>query len=99
MVLYRNVRARLPPDQNDRLETFIRQNGPVVVETKGDLTRSLRKDRPDLLYWLGHATPSALFLGAEEITPGELRRWLRGGDGEDPERFGGLAFLNACETG
>src|SRR5262249_18557385 len=97
MVLDRSVRAGLPADQKERLEEFLRRNGPAVVATKDELTRSLRKDRPDLLYWLGHATPWGLCLGQESVSPADLNRWLRGA-GEDTERFCGLAFLNACQT-
>src|SRR5262249_6311143 len=63
------------------------------------LAGALAKGRPDLLYWLGHATPEALHLGDEDdykVTPSNLTEMLEG-DGED-ERVGGLVFLNACRT-
>ena len=37
-------------------------------------------------------------LGEDVIEPRELRRLLRGGDFDAAGRFGGLAFLNACQT-
>jgi len=51
-----------------------------------------------LLYWLGHATPDALYLDDEKISPDDLydevfSRVL--GDG----RTAGVVFLNACQTG
>lgn len=54
--------------------------------------------RPDVLYWLGRASPDALVLGdgpASEVRPGDLVELLEG-DGDAPP--GGLVFLNACRT-
>src|SRR5262249_13261352 len=58
----------------------------------------LANGRPDLMYWLSHATPEALCLGRDEISPSDLKALLEGDDFKDEVRMGGLVFLNACRT-
>src|SRR5262249_52814043 len=80
-----------------RFQTFARKENLQFIQTKLDLKDALAKGRPDLLYWLGHATPEALILGTEgahRIRPTDPRKMLEAGG----RRTGGLVFLNACRT-
>jgi WD40 repeat protein len=90
------IRDGLPDDQKARLQALVAKHGMPVVESKSSLVEVLRQGRPDLIYWLCHADPTALILGDEPIGPNDLLDMLRGDDDED--RLGGIAFLNACQT-
>ena len=95
MVVDEEIRKGLPVEQQKRLAEFAEAHKLSLIQTKGDLEKAIRARRPDLLYWMSHATPDALFLGDEAISPRAMRKLLRQ---EDDEHFGGLAFLNACQT-
>lgn len=97
MVVDPKIRDGLPEEQRMRLERFVAEHEVSVVHNKSELRRATGSERPDLLYWLSHATPSALVLDDEEISPRELRRILRRASSDD-YGLGGLAFLNACQT-
>ena len=98
MVIDRGVRERLPPQGKQRLEEFIRARKLQEVDCLAGLNSILRQRRPDLIYWLSHATPSGLHLGeADPLTPDDLYRLLEGSPIE-PDGFAGLVFLNACRT-
>jgi hypothetical protein len=58
----------------------------------------LESRRPHLIYWLGHATPDYLRLGADKVTIRELHNCLSRSRSGDAEKPGGLIFLNACQT-
>ena len=91
------VHRELKAEQRQRLDQFVAELGLTVVGTMNELEAALEEDYPQLLYWLGHATPEYLMLGDERIAPGDLRNLLRSFDDRDrPE--GMLAFLNACQT-
>jgi WD40 repeat protein len=93
------IRRGLPEDQRARLDAFARgrAGGPVpqVVESRAGLEAALEEGRPDLLFFLCHATPEALELGDDRVSPADLAELLQGALGA---RYGGLAFLNACRT-
>lgn len=97
MVVDTEIRDGLPEDQQQRLAAFIEKHGLNVVHTKKDLKTATRTERPDVLYWLSHAEPEALILSHEPVSPRELRKLLKQDDDEHLG-FGGLAFLNACQT-
>jgi WD40 repeat protein len=100
-----HIRKGLPKDDQERLERFAdahagfaRARGvPPLVESMAQLKKALCGGRPDLVYWLSHATPEKLQLGDEDVTPRQLRRLLEGDDDRD-EGPSGLVFLNACRT-
>ena len=99
LVVDPSIRKGLPPQQRERVEGFARARGLPLIESRRQLEEALRAGRPDLMYWLSHATPAALVLGDDdeaEISPTDLLRPLEG-DGEG-EELGGLVFLNACRT-
>jgi hypothetical protein len=55
--------------------------------------------RPDLMYWLCRADPSALYLDDEPISPRRLRKLLRANEeAVDEGANAGLVFLNDCRT-
>ncbi len=91
------IRDGLPEDQRQSLAEFIHAHNLHVVHTKDDLEKAIEDRRPDLLYWLSHASPEALVLSGEDISPSDLRELLRR-KADDTVRFAGLAFLNACQT-
>src|SRR5207253_5685116 len=98
LVVDPTIRAGLPQDQQRRLEAFARHHDLRFIESRAELKAALKSGRPDLLYWLSHATPAALVLGTDEqceISPTDLLRLLEGDEDEEP---GGLVFLNACRT-
>jgi hypothetical protein len=95
MVVDTDIRDGLPDEQQRRLAEFVESHDLVMVHNKEELHEAIRTQRPDLLYWLSHANADQLVLAGESISPRNLRRLLRQ-DGEI--RFGGLAFLNACQT-
>ncbi|HEX8202648.1 MAG TPA: AAA family ATPase, partial [Isosphaeraceae bacterium] len=95
MVVDPEIRRGLPEDQQRRLEGFLRARSLTAIESRDQLAEALEDERPDLMYWLCHASPSALELGGEPIRPADLAEMLQGAAGN---RFGGLAFLNACQT-
>jgi hypothetical protein len=98
IVIDKEVRERLPPQGKQRLEEFIRVRKLQEVHSLSGLNSILRQRRPDLIYWLSHATPSGLHLGeADPLTPDDLYRLLEGSPIE-PDGFSGLVFLNACRT-
>jgi WD40 repeat protein len=99
LVVDPSIRKGLPAPQRERLEGFARARGLPLIGSPRELKEALRAGRPDLMYWLSHATPAALVLGDEddsEISPTDLLRLLEE-DGEE-EELGGLVFLNACRT-
>jgi acetyl esterase/lipase len=98
MVLDPGVRAALPAPQQQALDAFTGAPGVSVAESREMLQTALRMSCPDLMYWLCHATPDALLLGEEKISPADLYDLLRGDDLAAPRRLGGLAFFNACRT-
>ena len=95
MVVDPEIRDGLPDAQRQRLADFADAHSLKVVHSKDELQDALKAQRPDLLYWLSHAEPDALVLGGEPISPRNIRKLLRQ---DDEDQFGGLAFLNACQT-
>ena len=95
MVVDREIRDGLPEDQQQRLATFAETHQFTIVHRKDELQDAITVERPDLLYWLSHASADALMLAGEPISPRNMRKLLRQ---EDDASFGGLAFLNACQT-
>ena len=90
------ISEALPAEQKAMLDAFLSTGGFKVVGSKAELATEMEESRPDLMYWLCHATPSALVLNDEEVSPGDLMDMFRSQGDED--RLGGLAFLNACQT-
>ena len=97
MVIDPKIRAGLPDDQRQALDAFLVGHGLKAVESRAGLAEALKSGRPELMYWLCHADPSALYLGDEAIGPNDLLDLLRSGE-QGGDRLGGLAFLNACQT-
>ena len=95
MVVDPKIRDGLPEEQKKRLADFATTHKFNMVHSKDELEEAIAAERPDLLYWLSHAAPNALVLADDEISPRNMRKLLRQGD---VENFGGLAFLNACQT-
>ena len=95
MVIDPMTRGLLPADQQQALAVFLDARGLKAVESRPALVEALKGGRPEILYWLSHAEPKALYLADEPVTPDDLYDLLRGG-GSGP--VGGLAFLNACRT-
>jgi formylglycine-generating enzyme required for sulfatase activity len=95
VVVDADIRDGLPEEQRQRLAGFAQRRSLALVHTRGDLEKAIKTRRPDVLYWMSHATPDALILGADSITPRDMRKLLRP---EGEEQFGGLAFLNGCRT-
>ena len=95
MVVDLAIRDGLPEDQQKRIADFVAKHSLKMVHEKEDLQDAIAGQRPDLLYWLSHANADALVLGDEEISPGHIYRMLMQ---ENGSVFGGLAFLNACQT-
>ena len=98
LVVDPSIHDGLPPEQQEQLANFVKSHDLRIVRTKDELVAAAKSKPPELVYWLSHATPSALVLGDEEITPRLLRRILRRDDSSDSPQLGGLAFLNACQT-
>ena len=92
------VYETMKPEQKQNLDKFVEEAGLVRVGSLAELEEALEEGYPQLLYYLGHATPDYLTLGeGESITQSDLRNLLRSfDDRERPE--GMLAFLNACQT-
>jgi WD40 repeat protein len=98
MVIHKDVREQLPTQGKHRLEEFIRARGLQQVDDLAGLNKILRQRRPDLIYWLSHATPAGLALGeADPLTPDDLYLLLEDSPIES-DGFAGLVFLNACRT-
>jgi formylglycine-generating enzyme required for sulfatase activity len=95
LVIDSEIESGLPAEQQQRLVEFASQHSIQIAHTKEELQTAIAAARPDVLYWLSHASPEALVLAGEEISPRHLRKLLRQ---DDDENFGGLAFLNACQT-
>ena len=95
MVVDARIRGGLPEDHQQRLNDFVQSHELTMVGTKSELAAEIKTRRPDIIYWLSHATPSALVLGDEEITPRQLRKLFRG---DRDYQLGGFVFLNACQT-
>ena len=85
------------PTQRERLEQFLSSQGLAPVTSSAALEAALVRDRPHVIYWLGHADPAALHLGNEKIDQTRLRNVLRRMK-RTPGQTGGLVFLNACRT-
>src|SRR5208337_1868860 len=92
------VYETMKPEQKQNLDKFVEEAGLVRVGSLAELEEALEEGYPQLLYYLGHATPDYLTPGeGESITQSDLRNLLRSFD--DRERTEGmLAFLNACQT-
>jgi hypothetical protein len=98
MVVDPIVLGRLPDEQKKRLLNFARTHGDLsLIQTREELVNELSAGRPDLLYWLSHATPHALELDGELVRPLELFELMEKSD-DNSEKFPGLVFLNACRT-
>ncbi len=93
-----DVYEAMKPEQRQNLDKFVEEAGLARVGSLAELEQALEEGYPQLLYYLGHATPDYLTLGdGEKITQSDLRNLLRSfDDRERPE--GMLAFLNACQT-
>jgi hypothetical protein len=99
LVVDPETRRGLPEDQQQRLLEFTRKHGlPPPVESRDQLAEALAESRPDVLYWLSHGEPTALRLDGESVSPQQLFEMLESSVSDDPERFPGLVFLNACQT-
>ena len=96
LVICPTVLESLPAEQKAKLDAFVSAADFRIIGSKAELAAEMEERRPDLMYWLCHATPSALVLNNEEISPGDLMDMFRS-QGDD-DRLGGLAFLNACQT-
>jgi hypothetical protein len=95
LVVDRDIRIGLPEEQQKRLADFAERHELKLVDNKDELQNAVKAQRPDLLYWLSHASADALLLAGEPISPRNMRKLLQQ---DDDENFGGLAFLNACQT-
>ena len=95
MVVDPEIRDGLPEEQQQRLADFVGKHNFTMVHSKDELQKAIKTQRPDFLYWLSHAAPDELVLAGEPISPRNMRKLLRQ---DDDENFGGLAFLNACQT-
>ena len=90
--------------QHDRLVEFLaaaRAAGWRVREadSKEALKRAFRPPtggRPDVMYWLCHADPEMLQLGADRVSQTDLNNLLRGI--KTGRATNGLVILNACRT-
>jgi formylglycine-generating enzyme required for sulfatase activity len=82
-------------EQYHRFAEFAARHNFRIVHNKDELQTALADQRPNLLYWLSHAHADALVLAGDEISPELLSELL---SQDDDESFGGLAFLNACQT-
>jgi WD40 repeat protein len=97
LVIDPNVFGQMDEPFRRRFQQFANEKGFNFITSKRELKEALARGRPDLMYWLGHATPEALELGTEDdykIRPTDLRKMLEAGG----RRMGGLVFLNACRT-
>ena len=95
LVVDPEIRDGLPAEQKQRLIDFATKHRYEVVNTKDELQKAIKSQRPDVLYWLSHASADALLLSGELISPRDLRKLLQQDAGK---KLGGLAFLNACQT-
>src|SRR5262249_27699365 len=77
MVICPRVRVGLPKAHQEQLEEFLRTTGFRVIASKSSLISEMEERRPDVMYWLCHATPTALVLGDEEISPTDLLDMFR----------------------
>ena len=106
VVIDPTVYQNLNGEQRRLLDEFLTEARLTRVGSLRELKTALRADFPQLLYWLGHATPEYLQLGpadhrepVEKIFPSDLRNLLRDAGRDEVERpEGTLAFLNACQT-
>ena len=102
MLVDPDIHKGLPSEQQQALHAFRQKHAPVWIEEASQIEKELKHGPPDLMYWLCHADPSALYLGGDPISPDRLRELLEASDDEDDdrtkERPAGLAFLNACRT-
>ena len=97
VVIDPTVYEEMHDEQKQRSTSSWPRRSLTTVGSMDELEPALEEGYPQLLYWLGHATPDYLTLGDERITPSDLRNLLRSfDDRERPE--GMLAFLNACQT-
>jgi WD40 repeat protein len=99
MVVDRAILESLPDDQRQRLLAFAGSHGcEKLVHTPEELAEALSAGRPDVLYWLSHAAPDALELDGAPVEPLRLFQLLEESISDEPGRFPGLVFLNACRT-
>jgi hypothetical protein len=97
VVIDPTVYELLCDEQKGRLDKFLAEAGLAAVGSIDELKAAMKEGYPDLLYWMGHATPEYMMLGDHRIAPVDLRNLLRRfGDRDRPE--GMLAFLNAFRT-
>src|SRR5262249_7377404 len=98
----RDIYQGLPTEQRTALDDAQTRYGARRIETEREVGTALHDGFPDLMYWLCHADPTALYLGDDSIGPERLRELLEpreSEDGQAEERRGGLVFLNCCRTG
>jgi hypothetical protein len=98
-VLLVNDLSVVTPEEQEQLKEIGKFCQSTLVHTRTDLERMIRSGAYDLIYWLGHATPGALELGEDSVTPEQLYTLLTLDYLDRPEQPGGLAFLNGCRTG
>src|SRR5262249_1096277 len=97
LVIDPTIFGELDEPYRRRFQQFAEEKGLRFITSKRELKDALARGRPDLMYWLSHATPEALELGTEDdckIRPTDLRKMLEAGG----RRTGGLVFFNACRT-
>ena len=83
--------------QREKLDRFLTARALTPITSKAELEKTLKQQRPNVIYWLSHAEPDALHLGSERIDQVALRNLLRNMK-RVPGQTGGLVFLNACST-
>ena len=78
LVVDPTVHRELDEEQRQRLDEFLRARGLSTVGSLDELEEELEEGRPQLMYWLGHATPEYLLLGDDQIEPLDLLNLLQG---------------------
>src|SRR5271157_3522144 len=61
LVICPTIFESLPAEQKATLDAFVSTGGFKVIGSKAELVAEMEELRPDLMYWLCHATPSAWF--------------------------------------
>jgi hypothetical protein len=88
-------------DQQSLLDRFLEMAQRAwsqlwIARNRPELESKLAIRRPDLMYWLCHSDPKALYLGNELITLDDLRNLLA--EFTQVGQTTGLVILNACRT-
>jgi hypothetical protein len=96
IVVDEDVYRGLPESQQERLRAFCKNIPLPPVRSVAELDRAVRAGRPDFMYFFCHGSTGALYLDGEVITPLMLFDMLSRAGGE--EQFGGVVFLNTCDT-